>query len=127
MTIKIQTEKPVIPVELGEVILEFPIDDESIKTFRKTLPKLEDELNALNSLDGKDDIESAKEALKTGYDSLFGKGSFERVYQQTPSVPLCIQYFTEIAEGIKKELEVRGFAVTQSQKVEKYLKTKKKK
>lgn len=124
MVIKIQTEKPVIPVELGDVILEFPIDDESIKTFRKTLPKLENELNAL---DGKDDIESAKEALKTGYDSLFGKGSFERVYQQTPSVPLCIQYFTEIAEGIKKELETRGFAVTQSQKVEKYLKTKKKK
>lgn len=124
MVIKIQTEKPVIPVELGDVILEFPIDDDSIKTFRKTLPKLEEELN---ELDGKDDIETAKEALKTGYDSIFGKGSFDRVYQQTPSVPLCIQYFTEIAEGIKNELETRGFAVTQSQKVEKYLKNKKKK
>lgn len=124
MVIKIQTEKPVIPVELGDVFLEFAIDDESIKTFEKTVIKLEKELK---ELEGSEDIEGAKTALKKGYDILFGEGSFERVYQQTPSSTLCIQYFIQISEGIQKELEARSLTVTQSQKVEKYLKTKKKK
>lgn len=124
MTIKIQTEKPVIPVELGDILLEFAIDDDSIKTFQKTGTKLEKELK---ELEGSDNIEALKTALKKGYDTLFGEGSFERVYQQTPSVTLCVQYFVQISEGIQKELEARSLTITQSQKVEKYLKNKKKK
>lgn len=128
MAIRIQTEKTEIPIELGELRFAFSVSDESVKEFSKNAESVQKELERLAARpDDEKGLELAKEALKKGYDAMFGEGTFEKVYELSPSVLIVMKYFQQIAEGIHEELGKMGFGETQQQKAKKYIRNKKKK
>ena len=122
MAIKIKTEKPVIPIEIGKLKFEFDISDESIKNFRDGAEEVQKDFESMKG----DDLETAKKALKKGFEYILGEGSFEKIYEQTPSVVTVSQYFEAVVQGIDEELKKRT-GNTQQQKAQKYLQNKKKK
>ncbi|WP_152657608.1 DUF6673 family protein [Oceanobacillus sp. CFH 90083] len=126
MAIKIQTEKPVIPIEFGGLKFEFPVDDEAIKKFREQIPKLKEELEDLALDQNEENQELTKEALRKGYDVVLGEGSFDKVYQETPSIVYCMHYYSQLAEGLENELKERGFSDSAQEKAQKYLQQNKK-
>jgi hypothetical protein len=121
MAIKIQTEKTVIPVEFGNLSFEFDVSDESVKKFRDNALKIQTELNEINTDNEDESFELAKEALAKGYDLMLGKGAFNKIYKQTPSITYLTKYFEQLAEAINEELKELGFSETQQDKAKKYL------
>lgn len=126
MAIKIQTQKPVIPIEIGPHNFEFDVSDESIKNLRKEALKAQKEFHSI-SVNEDDDkaLEQAREVLERAYDLFFGKGAFEKIYELSPSIMICMQYFVEIVEGIETELNKRGLSPSAQEKAMKYLAKKK--
>lgn len=122
MAIKIQTQKPEIPVEIGELKFSFDVSDGSIKLFRDEADKVRKELENLAISDDEDKaLKQAKEVLKRGFEVMLGKQAFEQVYELSPSVIICMQYFVQLAEGIEEELQNIGFAQSQKELAKKYL------
>jgi len=123
MAIKIQTKQTYVPVILGDLELKFDISDESILKLEKSAGKVKSELEKVKvtSKNEEEALEKSKQALKKGYDFLFGEGTFEKVYELSPSVAICAEYFEQIALGLFEELEKRGFSKTTQSKVQKYL------
>ncbi|KYG30423.1 hypothetical protein [Alkalihalobacillus trypoxylicola] len=127
MTIKIQTEKTVIPIEIGKLNFEFDVSDESVQHFREKAMEVQSELNLLNTeLDEEQTFTIAKSALQKGYDLMLGKGAFAKIYNQTPSLPFVMKFFEQIANGVEKELKKMGFEHTNKEKAQKYLEKVKK-
>ena len=126
MSIKIQTEKPEIPIEIGHLKFVFDVTDESIKAFYKNGVKIKRELESIN-LDENDDkaFEQIKDVLRRGFTLLLGEGSFEQIYELSPSVFICMKYLAQISEGIDRELANMGYSSTQEEKARKYLAKKK--
>lgn len=122
MAIRIQTEKPVIPIELGNVKLAFEITDENIQRLYSAQDKFEKEFanNTDNSFEG------AQAALKKSYDFLLGEGAFDKVYKEFPSTIQLTDYFWQIAQGIEGELMNRA-GNTNKQKADRYLQNKNRK
>src|SRR5690625_150449 len=113
LAIKIQTRDTFIPVELGDLTLKFHVTDESIVNFRKEALKVQQELEKFNDSDNDEELlNQAKEALKHGFDVFFGRGSFEKVYDISPSVVIVMSYFEQIVEGIAEELKNMGYSAT---------------
>lgn len=126
MAIKIQTKKPEIPVEIGDLKFSFDVSDESIKKFRNEAIKVQKELEEIAISDNDDQaLEQAKDALKRGFEIMLGEGSFKKIYDISPSLVLCIQYFVQIAIGIEEELKNMGFSQSQKDLAKKYLAQKK--
>lgn len=126
MSIKIQTQKPEIPVEIGDLKFSFDVSDESIKKFRNEAIKVQKELEEIAISDNDDEaLEQAKEALKRGFEIMLGEGSFKKIYDISPSLVLCMQYFVQIAIGIEEELKNMGFSQSQKDLAKKYLAQKK--
>ena len=126
MSIKIQTQKPEIPVEIGDLKFSFDVSDESIKKFRNEAIKVQKELEEIAISDNDDEaLEQAKEALKRGFEIMLGEGSFKKIYDISPSLVLCMQYFVQIAIGIEEELKIMGFSQSQKDLAKKYLAQKK--
>lgn len=124
MTIRIQTEKPSIPIDFGALKFEFDTTDESVKRFYDGIEIMQAELAAIEPQEG-NEIEAAKEALKKGYDYMLGEGAFEKIYEQTPSVMKLVGYFQQLSESIAEKLSNMGLSQSQKQKVDKYLNHKK--
>lgn len=127
MAIKIQTQKTYIPIHLGELTLKFDVSDESLVNLRK---KMTDVQNVSKDIKETDDdaktIEQVKGVMRKAYDELFGKGTFDKVYEISPSVFIVTQYFMDIAQGLNKELKNRGLINTSHDKAKQYLANKKK-
>lgn len=123
--IKIQTETPAIPVEIGELKFDFDTSDESIKRFHEGLEQMQKELSELD-IAGLGELEASKQALRTGYDFMLGEGTFDKIYEQTPSVISCMKYFQQLSTGIKEHLDEVGLVETQAEKAKKYVSSKKK-
>lgn len=127
MAIKIQTQKPEIPVEIGDLKFSFDVTDESIKKFREEAIKVQKELENLAISDNEDKaLEQAKEVLKRGFEVMLGKDSFEKIYEISPSVIVCMDYFIQLAGGIEEELRNMGFSQSQQDLAKKYIRSKKK-
>ena len=127
MAIKIQTEKPEIPVEIGNLRFSFDVSDESIKKFREDALKIQKELENIESIDNdKEALEAAKNVLHRGYSIILGDGSFEKIYELSPSVIICMKYLEQIVVGIEEELRNKGYSQTQKEKAQKYISNKKK-
>lgn len=125
MAIIIQTEKPVIPIHLGDLDFEFNVSDESVKKFRRDAARIQTELEALNvSDDDEQALEQAKDVLRRGFELMLGNGAFDAVYKLSPSVVIVMKYLAQIGEGIAVELEKMGFAESQQEKAQKYLTNK---
>lgn len=126
MAIKIQTKKTEIPVEIGDLEFAFDTSDESIKKFRKEALKVQEEFHSIGAdVDSDTAVEEAKKALKRGFDMMLGEGAFEKVYDLSPSVMTCMQYFIQLAEGIEQELQNMGLSESQAELAKKYLAAKK--
>lgn len=127
MAITIQTQKPEIPVEIGDLEFSFDVSDESIKKFREEAIKVQKELENLAISDNEDKaLEQAKEVLKRGFEVMLGKDSFEKIYEISPSVIVCMDYFIQLAGGIEEELRNMGFSKSQQELAKKYIQSKKK-
>lgn len=122
MAIRIQTEKPVIPIEIGDVHLEFEITDENIKRFYDTQDQMQKELQKIQG----DDFESAKKVLQKSLDYFLGDGSFDKIYEVSPSIIVITKYFWAIVEGLEGEI-INKAEATSKQKAQKYIRNKKKK
>lgn len=126
MTIKIQTKKTVIPVEIGKLNFEFDVSDDSVVEFRKNAKQLYKELEVIGEVNDEEKaLELSKETLQKGFDLFLGDGAFKEIYKQTPSVVFLMDYITKLSEGIEEELRSLGFSDTKEEKVKKYLKNKK--
>lgn len=127
MAIKIQTQQTGIPVELGELKFTFDVSDESIKKFRENAKKIQKELAEIGEITDEKMAEAkAKDALRKGFDLTLGAGAFEKIYEQTPSTMIVLQYFIQVSEGINEELEKLTSVNSQQAKVDRYLNNKKK-
>lgn len=124
MSIKIQTNRTAIPVELGELRFEFDVSDESVNKFRKNASKIQQELANIDPENDEKAIDASKDILRRGFDLILGEGAFDKVYNLTPSVLILTKYLIEIAEGIDKELKEMGFNPSAQDKVRKYLQQK---
>lgn len=126
MSIRIQTQDTFIPVELGDLTLKFDISDESLINLRR---KMEDVQNVAKNIketsNDEEVIEQVKSIIGKAYDEVFGKGTYDKVYEVSPSVFITTQYFMEIAQGLNKEMENRGFTVSTHEKAKQYLAKKK--
>ncbi len=109
MTKKLQIaiDKPEIEIELGDLTLVFPIDDDSMIRIRKQTEGLQEAIKAIEEkYKGQEmvDFTPHKELLTTAYDNFFGAGTFEQVYQQTPNVNYCTIYFLKICEQLTHQI-----------------------
>lgn len=125
MAIKIQTQQTGIPIEIGELTFYFDTTDENIFSFEKKQEKITKELEELNPKDDAD-LEDVKEVLRRGFDLFLGKGAFDKIYDQTPSVLACLSYLEQVGNGIAAELNKMS-GVSAQVKAKKYAKSKKKK
>lgn len=129
--IRIQTEEVFIPVEIGEVELEFKADDDSLNLIMDAVEKFNEKGDKLDKkikdeeLDYKEEFEVTKDFARESIDYLLGEGAFDKMYEQTPSLKLVIKYFLEIAESLKVELEAQGIDTDQNEKMKKYIKESK--
>lgn len=127
MAIKIQTEKPVIPIEIGELKFEFPVDDEAIKKVRVDAPKLQEKYANIKPENEEHEEQLQKELMQEGFKLFLDDGkAFDKIYKQTPSTIICLKYFIDISEGIAQELKEMGVVETPQEKAQKYVRNKKK-
>lgn len=83
-----------------ELTLYFDKSDENIKRLHKSI----NELNDLKDIK-EDDFDEAKKVIKKITDSIFGNGSFDKLYELNPSIQIIGVYLYQIAIGIKEEFE----------------------
>lgn len=103
MAIKIQTKTHVIPIEVGDIKLNFDMSDENLN---KLFDSEHEIMNTLSEVD-KNDFEAQKKAIKKIIDEMLGEGSFDKLYDLTPSVFIVVEYFMQIAQGLKEEINKR--------------------
>ncbi len=130
MAIKIQTEKPTIPVEIGKLKFEFDVSDESIKNFYEKSFETFKEIETIEVDEDEEEeviFEKAKDILKKSFDLMLGEGAFVQIYELSPSIFILTNYYKQLYEGISKELEKMGFTESQVEKAKKYIKNKNKK
>lgn len=121
MAIKIQTEKPVIPIEIGDLNFEFEVTDENIRRFYDSYDEVKKELEKVTG----DDFESTKQVIAKAFDYILGEGAFNKIYEVSPSLIIITKYFWSIVEGLEEEL-VKKAGNSAQQKAQKYLAKKKK-
>lgn len=121
MAIKIQTKTPTIPIEIGDLTLEFDMTDENIDRLIKGQQETQKELKDIKT----DDVDSMKEVMKKAIDFILGDGAFEKIYNISPSVIIVADYYWSIIEGLQEEITKKA-GNTQQDKVQKYLNNKKK-
>lgn len=128
MAIKIQTEKPVIPVEIGDLKFEFLVDDESIKKVQVDAPKLQKKYADIKPENDEQEEKLKKELMREAFTLFLGDDkAFDKIYAETPSTAICLKYFSQVSEGISQELKEMGVVDTPQEKAQKYVQKKKKK
>lgn len=126
MAIKIQTQKPEIPIEIGNLKFSFDVSDESVKAFREQGIKLQKELEQIEAgLNDDSALDATKDALRRGFDLFLGEGAFDKIYELSPSIMIVADYFVRLSEGIEREIQNMGYSRTQQHKAQKYIQNKK--
>lgn len=110
-----------IPIEIGDVKLGFDMSDENIE---KLFDSEHDIMKMIDEVD-KNDFDAQKEAVKSIVDKLLGDGSFDKLYELSPSVFIVVDYFLQIAQGLKEEINKR-LGNDNLSKAQKYLEAKEK-
>lgn len=125
MAIKIQTEETVIPVEIGKLTFGFNISDDAVSTFQngvdKVLEKFKKLEKEITEENGSEVIGLVKQVLTEGFDFMLGEGTFEKLYEQTPSVIKLTSVFKQLSDSLKEELESAGIEESQKELGQKYL------
>lgn len=140
MAIKLNVDKPGIPVEFGEVSLLFDTSDENVNRLFELKDGNSEELEELEKQREKikldkgnitkeqfeEALELTKRTLRVVFDSIFEEGSFDKVYAVYPSVNTIADGFTDIMDELPKEIEThyKRLEKKQANKVAKYRKKK---
>lgn len=110
--IQIKSNKIEIPFQDADenvvMTLWFDKGDEPLKRLEKEFEKIQKiektyKGNEYETIDAA--LEKGKESIKRVADSLFGEGSFDKLYELNPSIYVVTDYIYQIAIGIKEELE----------------------
>lgn len=113
---KNQIEIPFVDEE-GETVLTLHFDktDKNIDRFFKA----KDEVFGLDKEIGDTaEYSDSIEIVKKSYDAILGEGTFEKVYKINPSMPICLSYLLDIADGILENL----MQDMRTEKINKYIK-----
>ena len=122
MAIRIEEQKPEIPVEIGKLKFTFKVTDEAILNFRKESLRLKEELEKIQAAeDDEANVEKVRELLRQGFDAFLGEGAFEKIYEMSPSVMVISRYFTQLVLGISDEIERMGADKALEKRAKKYL------
>lgn len=122
MAIRIEEQKPEIPVEIGELKFTFKVTDEAVLNFRKESLRLREELEKIQAAeDDEANIEKVRELLRQGFDAFLGEGAFEKIYERSPSIMIVSRYFTQLVLGISDEIERMGADKALEKRAKKYL------
>lgn len=98
----------VIPIDFGDFKLEFVANDESLKMLTREGEKLSKKATELQ-LDSETQstdkvLDGLKELTCSAWDSLFGEGTFKKVYEFAgESVLPTIGYFSQVVVGVNEE------------------------
>ena len=98
----------VIPIDFGDFKLEFVANDESLKMLTREGEKLSKKATELQ-LDSETQstdkvLDGLKDLTCSAWDSLFGEGTFEKVYEFAgESVLPTIGYFSQVVVGVNEE------------------------
>src|SRR5690625_7963601 len=95
------------------------MSDENIK---KLFNSEHDIMKKISEVD-KNDFEAQKKAIKEIIDALLGDGSFDKLYDLSPSIFIVVEYFMQIAQGLKEEINKR-LGNDSLSKAQKYLEAK---
>lgn len=123
MAIRIEEQKPEIPVEIGELKFSFKVTDEAVLGFRKNALEVAEKLNSIELKGGEEEaLKAAQDALRHGFDAILGEGAYNKIYEMTPSVVLLMRYFEQLAAGLSDELKALGLSNALDKRAKKYLK-----
>ena len=123
MTIRIEEQKPEIPVEIGELKFSFKVTDEAVLGFRKNALEVAEKLSSIELKGGEEEaLKAAQDALRHGFDAILGEGAYNKLYEMTPSVVLLMRYFEQLAAGLSDELKALGLSNALDKRAKKYLK-----
>ena len=123
MTIRIEEQKPEIPVEIGELKFSFKVTDEAVLGFRKNALEVAEKLSSIELKGGEEEVlKAAQDALRHGFDAILGEGAYNKLYEMTPSVVLLMRYFEQLAAGLSDELKALGLSNALDKRAKKYLK-----
>lgn len=124
MGIKIEQKQTTIPVEIGDLLFAFDVSDDNIKKFYTSIAATEEKINKLEMKmkKGNDNIpvefSDLKLIMEAVLDSIFGSGTFTKIYEQTPSLSLITDYFYQITQGLEEEFA----SLNRNKKLNKYMK-----
>lgn len=122
MAIRIEEQKPEIPVEIGELKFTFKVTDEAVLNFRKESLRLKEELEKIQEAEEDEmNVEKVRELLRQGFDAFLGEGAFEKIYEMSPSVMIVSRYFAQLVLGISEEIERMGADKALEKRAKKYL------
>jgi len=119
LAIKIQTKTPTIPIEIGDLTLEFDMTDENIDRLYNTYEKMAERFDKAET----NDVETSKKVMKEAFDYILGDGAFDKVYALSGSILVTTEYFEAITNGIRDEVQKRT-KQTSHEKIDKYLQNK---
>lgn len=106
---------PFTDKEGNEVLtLYFDRSDESVKRLYEAFDDIQEQADKLQA-SNEQDSEKIKDFLQETIDILLGEGSFEEMYQLSPSLLVVATYFAQIAIGIKEELEQEDIQAIENQ------------
>lgn len=124
--IKIQTDVPELPIEIGKLTYTFGLSDDNITNFRKKSEEVKAKLDGMEIDEEGDLIEQVKGVLEIGFDNILGEGAFKDVYKQTPSVTYLSNYFAQLVIGVTEAIDGMDNGSADMQKmVDRYTRRKK--
>ncbi|WP_288394911.1 hypothetical protein [uncultured Vagococcus sp.] len=107
--IKLVTTKIEIPFldKDGKEALKLYFDrsDENVERLEASFDGLKERAEKQQNSKEEESLASTREFLKDTTDSMLGEGSFDLIYELTPSLHIIAVYLYQIAIGIKEELE----------------------
>lgn len=105
MAIKIQVNKSVEEFDIAGKIYQMDMSDDAIKRYRSEWIKFEKEANDLaEKQDSEETEQEAKELLARLYDLFLGRGSFEKIFNDTGKSSLVV---TDILKQIMDVVEIK--------------------
>lgn len=121
MTIKIETRKSTIPVEIdNDLKYEIDMSDESLRQAHTVFTKFHEDAQKLAD----EDFDGAKELIIKALDEILEDGAGLTIYKRVGGAFACVDVFNQLAEGIAVEANKRGLK-TQQTKAAKYVDSKK--
>lgn len=104
------------PIKVVENVIEIPFEkdgkvvetlyfDKSDEAMEKLITESTEVTKVSSSeMNESDKIKETQRALKNAYDSIFGDGSYDKIYKLNPSVAIMTTYLVNIVNGIFAEM-----------------------